>query len=153
MGGINKISLGFPTVPLLTQTNDLDENMFCNETSLPARCDGKEICHCVHRLKVKLNSIVELIIVDETGNASTVHHPFHLHGFPLFVMGMGLIADEPTIANARKMDLQGRLSRAIGRIFPVKDTIAIPSAGYTIFRFRANNPGFWLLHCHFGKVF
>lgn len=32
---------------------------------------------------------------------------------------------------------------------PMKDTISLPSRGYTIFRFKADNPGFWLLHCHF----
>ncbi|KAJ8951038.1 hypothetical protein NQ314_007738 [Rhamnusium bicolor] len=30
-----------------------------------------------------------------------------------------------------------------------KDTIAVPNNGYVVLRFRADNPGFWLFHCHF----
>jgi FtsP/CotA-like multicopper oxidase with cupredoxin domain len=33
----------------------------------------------------------------------------------------------------------------------IKDTLSVPSNGYVIFRFKADNPGWWLLHCHFGK--
>jgi FtsP/CotA-like multicopper oxidase with cupredoxin domain len=29
-----------------------------------------------------------------------------------------------------------------------RDTVQIPSRGYAILRFRADNPGVWLLHCH-----
>lgn len=31
---------------------------------------------------------------------------------------------------------------------PIKDTVTVPDGGYTIIRFLANNPGFWLFHCH-----
>lgn len=31
---------------------------------------------------------------------------------------------------------------------PIKDSITVPDGGYTIIRFRATNPGFWLFHCH-----
>jgi hypothetical protein len=33
----------------------------------------------------------------------------------------------------------------------MKDTISIPSKGFTIIRFKADNPGWWLLHCHYGE--
>ena len=29
-----------------------------------------------------------------------------------------------------------------------KDTIAVPDAGFAVMRFYADNPGFWLIHCH-----
>ena len=32
---------------------------------------------------------------------------------------------------------------------PQKDTIAVPDAGFAILRFKADNPGFWLVHCHY----
>lgn len=32
---------------------------------------------------------------------------------------------------------------------PYKDTVVLPYPGYVKLRFRADNPGFWLLHCHF----
>ncbi|KAE8747739.1 hypothetical protein FOCC_FOCC005562 [Frankliniella occidentalis] len=30
-----------------------------------------------------------------------------------------------------------------------KDTIAVPSGGYAVVRMVADNPGFWMFHCHF----
>ena len=30
-----------------------------------------------------------------------------------------------------------------------KDTIVAPNQGYTVIQFRANNPGWWFLHCHY----
>lgn len=32
---------------------------------------------------------------------------------------------------------------------PYKDSILIPNPGYVRLKFRANNPGFWIAHCHF----
>ena len=31
---------------------------------------------------------------------------------------------------------------------PRKDTLMIPSGGYAVERIRANNPGWWFMHCH-----
>lgn len=138
-----------PPVSLLTQTEDIDERIFCNETSLPARCFGKDVCHCVHRLKVKLNSTVELIIVDKSPALGLANHPFHLHGFAFFVVGLGQVLEKATSIESLK---QIHLNENYGKTFPVKDTIAIPSKGYAILRFRADNPGFWLLHCHMGNT-
>jgi hypothetical protein len=39
--------------------------------------------------------------------------------------------------------------RSAGRRYPLKDTISIPSKGFTRFRIKADNPGFWFLHCHY----
>lgn len=30
----------------------------------------------------------------------------------------------------------------------LRDTVNIPSRGYAVLRFRADNPGIWLFHCH-----
>lgn len=64
VGAINKISFQFPDVPLLTQPEDVKEKMFCDEYSIPPNCT-LEICTCVHRIKVKLDSVVELVVYDE----------------------------------------------------------------------------------------
>ena len=66
MASINNISFNFPSFPLLTQPENIEESMFCDELHMPERCFDKNICPCVHRLKIKLNSIVELVIVDES---------------------------------------------------------------------------------------
>lgn len=31
---------------------------------------------------------------------------------------------------------------------PYKDTVIHPGPGYVRLRFRANNPGYWIFHCH-----
>lgn len=77
-----------------------------------------------------------------------------MHGYQLFVTGMGQLTNGSTLTvNKVKQMLsvsptQYKL-RAKNHV--IKDTISIPSKGFTIFRFEATNPGFWLLHCHFGK--
>ena len=45
------------------------------------------------------------------------------------------------------MDSKGFLKRNFNN--PVfKDTQPIPTGGYVVLRFIADNPGFWLFHCH-----
>lgn len=31
---------------------------------------------------------------------------------------------------------------------PLKDTFFVPVGGYVVIRFKSNNPGYWLMHCH-----
>ena len=31
---------------------------------------------------------------------------------------------------------------------PKRTTVMVPAGGYSVIRFRADNPGVWLLHCH-----
>lgn len=45
------------------------------------------------------------------------------------------------------LDQQGLLRRRLLRA-PQKDTVTVPDGGYTIIRFIADNPGYWLFHCH-----
>ncbi len=47
----------------------------------------------------------------------------------------------------KRLDDQDLLQRNLDHP-PLKDTVQIPSGGYTIIRFFANNPGIWLMHCH-----
>lgn len=153
-GAINKISLEFPSSPLLTQLDQLSDVEFCSESEFPLKCQSSEVCRCVHRIKVPLGAIVELVIVDEVSRVGLINHPFHLHGHRLFVTGIGqdMAVDQMTVPLAMNMVLrsdQSRKGRLIKRNYPIKDTISIPSKGFTRFRFKADNPGFWLLHCHF----
>ena len=62
----------------------------------------------------------------------------------MFVMGMGTSLDGTpmTVEKARQMDNDNQLNW-ITHNPPVKDTVSVPSKGYTIVRFRADNPGFW----------
>ena len=43
--------------------------------------------------------------------------------------------------------LSGSITRTLdGSV--VKDTVILPGHGYVIIRFVADNPGWWLFHCH-----
>ncbi|KAF4761668.1 hypothetical protein N7455_003394 [Penicillium solitum] len=109
---------------------------------------------------------IDLII----NNLDEGSHPFHLHGHHFYILavhqaefGWGsynpfidkipphLESDSDELKNdtvdAHKPNgYDSRLydtSRAA-----LRDTVQIPSRGYAVLRFRANNPGIWLFHCH-----
>ena len=46
-----------------------------------------------------------------------------------------------------EMDEAGKIRRNLEDP-PLKDTVTVPDAGFTVLRFHADNPGFWLFHCH-----
>ncbi len=45
------------------------------------------------------------------------------------------------------MDKSGRIRRNLIDP-PRKDTASVPDGGFTVLRFLADNPGYWLFHCH-----
>uniref|UniRef100_W8B7R7 L-ascorbate oxidase n=1 Tax=Ceratitis capitata TaxID=7213 RepID=W8B7R7_CERCA len=145
---LNHISLKFPPMALMAERNNVDDSLFCNETSLAQQgidC-RKEFCHCHHVLQVPLNSVVELIVIDE-GFTYDANHPFHLHGNAFRVVGLERLGANVTVEMVKQLDRYNLLKRNLDRP-PVKDTVTIPDGGYTIIRFEAYNPGFWLFHCH-----
>jgi FtsP/CotA-like multicopper oxidase with cupredoxin domain len=81
---------------------------------------------------------------------SGINHPFHLHGQSFYVMDMGQYTKGQTAhellhflnSNVKRMSLAPAL----------KDNIAVPSGGYAIIKFRANNPGKPLLSIHWNSV-
>lgn len=90
-----------------------------------------------------------------TVQIANLSHPFHLHGYAFNVIGIGRSPDtnvkKINLKHALDLDRRGLLERHLkqGDLPTAKDTIAVPNNGYVIIRFRANNPGFWLFHCHF----
>ncbi|KAF5297473.1 hypothetical protein FQR65_LT10009 [Abscondita terminalis] len=141
---LNFISMKMPTVPLLSARNEINTDEFCNETTV-GKCDDR-YCECTHVLQVRLNSVVELIIIDK-GFAYDANHPFHLHGYTFRVVGMGKVGPNVTQAKVEELDRKGLIKRNLRN--PVKkDTVTVPDGGYTILRFHASNPGYWLFHCH-----
>ncbi|KAJ5747083.1 uncharacterized protein N7511_008779 [Penicillium nucicola] len=113
---------------------------------------------------------VDLVI----NNLDEGSHPFHLHGHHFFILavyqatsGWGsfnpftdktpphvdaeLERDLDPNTNTRTSSSSSSssssspydLSRAA-----LRDTVNIPSRGYAVIRFRAENVGIWLLHCH-----
>ncbi|GFN91552.1 multicopper oxidase [Plakobranchus ocellatus] len=142
---INRISCALPPSPPLSQFDDVPLHAYCNENTVQKRCD-QEYCSCIYKLDVDLNDLVEVIVIDE-GVPYAANHPMHLHGFEFRTVGMGKINSSTTVAEIKAMDQRGELPRTTTRA-PIKDTVTVPDGGYTIFRFRADNPGIWFFHCH-----
>jgi hypothetical protein len=70
-------------------------------------------------------------------NNVTEMHPWHLHGYAFFVIGMGDgVFDEATSLDTYNL------------INPIRrDTFTLLPNGWTAIRFRANNVGVWPFHC------
>ena len=145
IGVINNISLVMPNFALHAEPQNVRESMFCDSDSkMSTSClPGTKFCHCIHRLKVKRNSIVELLLIDIQDGLT---HPFHLHGHKFFVMEMGAFLT-PTTSQAIRVNGVKRRNRNKQPVH--RDTVLVPNKGFVRLKFRADNPGFWLAHCHF----
>ncbi|CAA0836333.1 Laccase-7 [Striga hermonthica] len=87
--------------------------------------------------KVKFNSTVE-IVLQNTALLGIENHPIHLHGFNFYVLAQGF-GNYNANVDSKKFNFQNPQER---------NTIAVPVGGWAVIRFRANNPGVWLMHCH-----
>ena len=134
-----------PNFALMTEPEKINEELFCDSNKRqPETCLPDTIyCRCLHRLKVKLGEIVEFVLID-IGDAKT--HPFHLHGTKFYVMEMGSLDSSFT---TQKIKDEGIPVANLNPKPVHKDTVLIPNKGFVRLRFRADNPGFWLAHCHF----
>ncbi|XP_043517240.1 oxidoreductase ptaE-like isoform X2 [Frieseomelitta varia] len=143
----NEIAYESPASPLLTEPRSY--RTVCKK-NVQNSCT--EPCTCAQVINTKLNNIVELIIYDAV-RVEDLHHPFHLHGyeFKVFTIGQFLSSKNISRANIDEVIKQHteRLEKGEYKNPPGKDTVKIPMGGYVIIRFKANNPGWWLLHCHF----
>lgn len=145
-GSINNISMVTPHFSLMSQPEEIDESIFCDVSNKNnKKCiENSELCTCIHRLKVKLGSIVELVLIDIDDSLT---HPFHLHGHKFYVMDMGIFQEPMTAEKIAKRGVPSSGNQ--NKSPPRKDSILVPNPGYVKVKFRADNPGFWLGHCHF----
>lgn len=95
---------------------------------------------------MKLGSLVELILVDK-GFTFDANHPFHLHGHSFYVVAMQRVGSFVRLEDVEEMDRKGLIKRNLVNP-PLKDTVTVPDGGFTVVRFVADNPGYWLFHCH-----
>lgn len=79
--------------------------------------------------------VVELIISDYGDSG----HPLHLHGHTFWVMGYGKGEEGPFNETHHRPILRSGVR---------KETMAVQPRSWLVIRFRANNPGLWLFHCH-----
>ncbi|XP_046680742.1 laccase-1-like isoform X2 [Homalodisca vitripennis] len=140
----NHVSFKMPHSPLLSQYSDVDPSIFCENHNL-TDCNTT-FCECLYVMEVPTNSNVELILID-IGEPFDANHPIHLHGYAFRVIGMDRLGESVDEELVRKLNREGRLVRNLENP-PLKDTVTVPDGGYTIIRFHANNPGYWLFHCH-----
>ncbi|XP_067670637.1 uncharacterized protein [Haliotis asinina] len=141
---LNHITNIAPPSPLLSQFGDVPKDMFCGPHNTK-NC-SHEYCECIHLIKVDLNDTVEMVLIDE-GVTFNANHPMHLHGHHFRVVAMDRVNQSTSLEEVKRMDEAGLIERNLET--PIaKDTVTVADGGYTIIRFHADNPGFWLLHCH-----
>uniref|UniRef100_A0A0E0BMI4 Laccase n=1 Tax=Oryza glumipatula TaxID=40148 RepID=A0A0E0BMI4_9ORYZ len=88
--------------------------------------------------RLPYNASVQVVLQD-TGIISPESHPIHLHGFNFFVVGKGVGNYNPRTSPS-----------TFNLIDPIeRNTIGVPTGGWTAIRFRSDNPGVWFMHCHF----
>ncbi|KAG0268711.1 hypothetical protein DFQ27_005951 [Actinomortierella ambigua] len=88
-----------------------------------------------HAIVLKKNEMIELVI----NNKDPGNHPFHLHGHVFQIIGRRDTAYDPATSEPFPETAPNPARR---------DTVLIPSDGAISIRFRADNPGVWLFHCH-----
>jgi FtsP/CotA-like multicopper oxidase with cupredoxin domain len=87
---------------------------------------------------------IDLII----NNLDDGSHPFHLHGHSFYVLAShkserGWGSYSPWSEAASNAVPEFNLDRPLR-----KDTVSVPRRGFAVLRFRADNTGLWMLHCH-----
>ncbi|XP_071552768.1 LOW QUALITY PROTEIN: uncharacterized protein [Panulirus ornatus] len=141
---LNDVTFVFPDAPPLSQPDASRQHTFCRYGEPPS-CEG-DFCSCTYVLEVALGETVEMVLVDQ-GNIGDENHPYHLHGYVFHVVAMGRLGSTTSVAEVAALDAAGGITRKLKNAIK-KDTVTIPDGGYTIIRFTADNPGWWLMHCH-----
>ncbi|KAM7361883.1 multicopper oxidase 4 [Cochliomyia hominivorax] len=141
---MDDITFTLPRVSMLQTRNLGIGKLFCNRTQqfgLGFNC-LKRHCKCTNVIQVPAFKHIEIVV---SGKSNTAH-PIHLHGYTFRVVGMGVLGEDK-IDKIEEIDRRNPFPRRLSKA-PLKDTVLVPAFGYTILRFYANNPGYWILHCH-----
>ncbi|KAG0612319.1 hypothetical protein M758_6G018500 [Ceratodon purpureus] len=81
------------------------------------------------------------IVFQNVFAAGILDHPVHLHGHDFYVVGRGYGIFDPA-KDPKSYNLRNP---------PAYNTFGVPNGGWVAIQFFANNPGVWLLHCHFER--
>ncbi|XP_047072457.1 putative laccase-5 isoform X1 [Lolium rigidum] len=96
------------------------------------------VAHGTRVVPLAFNTSVELVM-QGTAIQGAESHPLHMHGFNFFVVAQGFGNYDP-VNDPTKYNLVDPVER---------NTVSVPTAGWVAVRFLADNPGVWLMHCHF----
>ncbi|XP_020519776.1 L-ascorbate oxidase isoform X2 [Amborella trichopoda] len=105
---------------------------------LPPKNPNASYSDSIYRLD--FNSTIDIILQNTNmldPNKSETH-PWHLHGHHFWVLGHGIGVFDP-VNDPKKYNLVNPV---------VKNTVPAFPYGWTVIRFRADNPGIWAFHCH-----
>ena len=151
---------------------DLEDNDICNRNSDIIGLIAPE-CYCTHVVNASANKDIELVLSAIGPQPMKLDnfrfaHPVHLHGHYFHVVKMGFGDYENGRLTAANSDIDcggDKLctnpswkpnsefktqtnENTIDPKAPLKDTLLIPAGGYAVVYFKADNPGWWFLHCH-----
>ena len=175
---INGRNLKLPPLPLIQEeptepdrcdlTDTISEE--CGENFLPI---VPKACYCTHIRGIDNNAYIQLVLSavgpdPDTTRSFRFAHPVHLHGHYFHVVdvkygeynenmelvrgnddincGSTELCTNPTWKPSRDY-ATGRTGKISSRA-PLKDTVMVPYGGYVVVYFKADNPGYWFLHCH-----
>ncbi|KAK1283394.1 Laccase-3 [Acorus calamus] len=78
------------------------------------------------------------IVLQGTNIVVGENHPIHLHGHDFYILAEGFGNFDPATDKARFNMVDPSL----------RNIVAVPVNGWAVIRFKADNPGVWLMHCH-----
>ncbi|KAL2328771.1 hypothetical protein Fmac_022198 [Flemingia macrophylla] len=124
--GPNSYTTDFPALPLMP----------FNYTGTPP--NNTRVSNGTKTVVIPFNTSVQVVLQD-TSILGAESHPLHLHGFNFYVVGQGFGNFNPN-TDPSNFNLVDPVER---------NTVGVPSGGWVAIRFLADNPGVWLMHCHF----
>ncbi|XP_052080741.1 uncharacterized protein LOC127718725 [Mytilus californianus] len=166
-GSVNGHQFLPPTVAAYAQPDLVDYN--CDA------CNAYTICECTYAVTIDNDNKdkVYQFVITNIGGGANWSHPVHLHGHSFYVMKMVFAtydSDGKLVPNGGQDTIDiichdskkfcsdakwrneswtnGKHPDLNWHNPPQKDTIIIPTGGYVVIRFKADNPGVWFFHCH-----
>ncbi|CAF1148636.1 unnamed protein product [Rotaria sordida] len=108
--------------------------------------------HATHVVNFEYGYTYEILMI----NDDPQQHPWHIHGYTVdFIAAGRLPTIEPVTCNSTARRIENFDYNTIlpplnstPPVLTVGDSFNMPRDSYVAFRFTANNPGPWYLHCH-----
>lgn len=120
-------------------------------------------CVCSGTYTIPYNKTIQMVLSNiQYGELLQAHHPMHMHGHNFAVLKIGYGEHDPNTGRVtapqtevvcanvfcRQPAWNGSRPKLNFDKPAIKNTLVIPARGYAVVRFRADNPGPWLFHCH-----